>query len=97
MARSTFLRRGLVEEDLAIVDRAQRGVAAGAANISVHSFEFEGRSRIVIEDRGLPLVRVVATDTAQRLSVLLELSGVRIGVTTFALPRRGLEIHVEHS
>ncbi len=71
-------------------------MAAGTSYIRVNAFQFEKCAGVVVEQRWLPLVRIVATGATDDLAFLLELGGMRVGVASFAIVRRQAEVDVSH-
>ena len=95
VARCTFLRGRLVEENTTFIDYLGQRVAAATVNISVNAFQWKSRARVVIEGRGLPFLRDVTPSATCDLGGVGELTAVRVGVTFLALLRRNPEIDVQ--
>ena len=94
MAGSTILGCRLIKENgLGGNDFCQL-VALRAADVLVGSAQGEGRSLLVIEKRGLPLVTVVAV-CARRGVRFGKLLSMNVFMTVLALRRRSLEIHID--
>jgi len=97
MTCRALFRCGLVEQHVFAINRPQSGVAFRAAEVRMHTFKFERRPRVVIEQRGSPLVGVVTADATNRLAVLLELPGMGIDVTSLTLFRSRPEIDMQQA
>jgi len=95
MTRGALLRRRLVEEHRPAVDLAHQLVAVRALHVGVYALQRERSAAVVIEERRLPPVAVVAICTCGPI-ILRELLAVRIVVALLALFRRGLEVDVNH-
>lgn len=67
----------------------------GAFHIRVHTLQRERRAAVVIEERRLPFVAVVAIGAECRVP-FRELLPMRVLVALLALFGRGLEVHVHH-
>ena len=78
VARCTFLRGRLVEENTALIDDLGQRVTAATANISVYAFQRENRARGVIEARGLPFLRDVTPSATCDLGGVGKLTAVRV-------------------
>ena len=97
MAGRTLSWRRLIEKNLSPFHLSHVGMASGTANVHVDAFQLEKRTRVVVKERGFPFICIVATRAANHLTVLDELSCMRIGVASFAVVRSRLEVHVVHS
>ena len=94
MAGFTLLRRGRVEEHRLAGDKFRQLMAISAADILMGAAQREIRPPVVVEERGLPLHRIVAVGAVGDFS-LGKLLAVDIFVAIFALRGRGLEISVD--
>ena len=86
-------RRGLVKQNRLSIDRLPIGMARGAGNVLVRAFQRE-RSLLVVNQRRLPLVAVVARRTV--LATRAKLVGMRVLVTFAALRKSPCERHMHH-
>jgi len=83
MASRAFLGRRLVKQYLFAFNTPQGLVTAIATHIAMNSLERKGGTRVVIEQRRSPFVRVVAIG-ACTISVLGELPAVSVSVALLA-------------
>lgn len=86
-------RRRLVEQNHGSLNEAVVCVAGGAKHIFMSTFQRETRL-LVIEERGAPLVCVVASFALA--SLCAELIGVRVFMTIAAMDRGFRELDVQH-
>ncbi len=96
MAHVAGFRRRPIEEHGLLSDRAGRLVAISAPHRLVRTLERESGLRFVIEERGLPLVGVVAVNTTRILPLPRELSCMRVLMATLTLLGGRLEDNVFH-
>lgn len=95
MASSTLFGSGKVKQHLLALNRAEILVTGAALHLLVRPFQRE-RGLFMIEQRRLPLGRVVALLTARVGTVARELARVNILMAALAVLRRGLERDVPH-
>jgi len=84
----------LIKKNRFPADGSRQLVAIFTAHAAVGSLQSEPRSRVVVEQRELPLLAVVAIG-ARGHAAFDELQTVNIGMACFAFVRRGFEIHVD--
>ena len=96
MARLAGFRRRPIEEHGLLSDRAGCLVAISAPHRLVRTLERKSGLRFVIEERGLPLVGVVAINTTRILPFPRELSCMRVLMATLTLLGGRLEDNVLH-
>lgn len=96
MARGTGLRSGLVEDYFLTFDELNLLMALRTGNVFVPALQRE-HSLLVVEERGSPLLRVMAFCTPRYLVCVRELCSMRILVAVFALSRRRAEIHISEA
>ena len=85
--------RGFVKENHVSIDRFPQSVACRAGDIFVAALERE-LSLFVIEERGAPLIAVVASGAVKGL--LGELVSMRVFMAIAAFQGRPGEVHVLH-
>lgn len=78
MATGAVARRGFVEDNASAVHISRAGVTKVALYLFVGSLERESALSLVVEDRGLPVFRIVTEVAALGLPGLEELA--RMGV-----------------
>ncbi len=94
MARGAILGRRLVEEHGLASDKLRRLVTFRAADVLMSPAQWELRSPLMIEERGLPFHAVVTFNTSGD-SRLRELLPVHVFVALLANGRRGFEVRVD--
>lgn len=95
MAGGTRFGSGKVKQHLFALNLAEILVAGAALHLLMRAFQGE-RGLLVIEQRGLPLSRVVALLAARVGAVARELARVHILMAALAVFRRGLERDMPH-
>ncbi len=71
-------------------------MAARTAYVRVNALQLKQSAGVMVEQGGLPLVRVVTTGAPDHSSVLDELGRMRIGVAPLAIVWCGPEVNVGH-
>lgn len=96
MAGCALVRCRLEEDRRFAVHFPCEPVAVAAGDIQVSALQREVRTRLVVEQRGLPARGVMAIFAAGIFGVADELSAVNILMATAALGGRDLEVDVLH-
>ena len=96
MAGSAFLGSRSVKQDSLFLHEASQFVASLAANVKMRALQGERRPLFVIEKRRFPLGTVVTFNTL-RYPVLCKLLPMDIFMTTLALGRGCLKVHVHQA
>ena len=93
MAGLSLFWCGLIENNCSAVDDPRQRVTAFATNVAVHTFQCERRSRVMVEQGGLPFGTVVAL-AASSNTFFRKLLSVNVLVTIFTLGRSRFEVDI---
>ena len=96
IAGCALTRGGLIEKDWLVPDLTNRFVAVPTGNFLVSSLKMEVCPRLVVKQRWLPFVGIVATGAIGVHAVVGELAGMRIFVAALAGDRSRLEDYILH-